>query len=283
MEETIGQVLENLKVISKSSKTPQGQSQRQEKSSSNIRCTKTREEAIKECIENCPGPERCPSNGFILHDSGLENYGDVYSTCAYFREYSDRMKKIETLKRIFPRGLWTRTLESFQPHDKSTEKALELSGKYVEQRAWRIGASLVFLGGYGTGKTHLAAGILIEAARMGEDVAFSTASSLRMGSFNQIDGLFAEIKGKDLLVIDDFSNETENRTTNHRIFELLNHRYEDERGTIITSNLGIEDFSQTVGARIFDRLTERALIVELEGTQSYRERKRASYLGWTRV
>ena len=90
------------------------------------------------------------------------------------------MKKIETLRRIFPRGLWTRTLESFLPHDKSTEKALELSGKYVEQRAWRTGASLVFLGGYGTGKTHLAAGILIEAARMGENVAFSTASSLRM-------------------------------------------------------------------------------------------------------
>jgi hypothetical protein len=31
------------------------------------------------------------------------------------------------------------------------------------------------------------------------------------------------------------------------------------------------------------RSYERALIVELEGTQSYRERKRASYLGWTRV
>jgi hypothetical protein len=34
------------------------------------------------------------------------------------------MKKIEALKRIFPRGLWTRTLDSFLPQDRSTEKAL---------------------------------------------------------------------------------------------------------------------------------------------------------------
>ncbi len=58
-----------------------------------------------------------------------------------------------------------------------------------------------------------------------------------------------------MLVIDDFSNETENRmtTTGSSNCSTTGTR---TRGTIKTSNLGIEDFSQTVGARIFDRLTE---------------------------
>ena len=82
--------------------------------------------------------------------------------------------------------------------------------------------------------------------------------------------------------LDDLSSETEYGTTNHRIFELINHRYEAGVGTIITSNLDIADFNEAVGARIFDRLKERTLIFELSGIGSYREKKRERYVTWAR-
>ncbi len=88
--------------------------------------------------------------------------------------------------------------------------------------------------------------------------------------------------GVDLLVIDDLSNETENKMTTDKIFELINHRYEQGAGTIITSNLNLTDFDSTVGARIFSRLGERTAIMRLEGVGSYREKKRERYVAWTR-
>jgi len=234
-------------------------------------------------MRNCPGPEKCPFGGYIIYASEDPQYSDLMYECSIYREFRRVKENMERLIKVLPKGLWERRLDNFIPEDEVTERALELSKKYVRHRAWKIGSNFVLLGGYGTGKTHLAAGIAIEAINIGDSVAFITAPSLRSGDFRTLDKKLFEYSRVNLLVIDDLSSEIEYGTTNHRIFELLNHRYEDERGTIITSNLGIEDFSQTVGARIFDRLTERALIVELEGTQSYRERKRASYLGWTRV
>ncbi|WP_269078300.1 ATP-binding protein [Mesotoga prima] len=133
-----------------------------------------------------------------------------------------------------------------------------------------------------TYSTHLAAGIAIEAVNMGDTVAFITAPSLKIGDFKTVCEKVQECSGVDLLVIDDLSNETENKMTTDKIFELINHRYEQGAGTIITSNLNLTDFDSTVGARIFSRLGERTAIMRLEGVGSYREKKRERYVAWTK-
>ena len=234
-------------------------------------------------MENCPGPEKCRNGGFIFHASSDPLYSDECSRCPRFDVYDRISRQMEKLKKILPKGLLSRTLESFVAKTPETQKALGLANRYVQEKAWRDGSCLVILGGYGTGKTHLAAGIAMKAAEIGETVAFVTAPSLKLGSFSELDEKVIELCGKDLLVIDDFSNETENRTTNNRLFELINHRYEQEKGTIITSNLEIGDFSETVGARIFERLCERAIIMSMLDTQSYRENKRPQYVSWART
>ncbi len=53
--------------------------------------------------------------------------------------------------------------------------------------------------------------------------------------------------GADLLVIDDLSNETENKMTTDKIFELITTGMNRGAGTIITSNLNLTDFDGTVG------------------------------------
>ena len=134
---------------------------------------------------------------FILHDSGLGITGMF--TRAPTSGYSDRMKKIETLRRIFP-GPCGRGRSASCPRQKHEEGA-GLSGS-----TWSRGpedrASLVFLGSYGTGK-RLAAGILIEAARM-ENV--TSPRPLPENGFLQPDRRrFHGDEGQDLLVMD-FSN-----------------------------------------------------------------------------
>ncbi len=250
------------------------------KNSSNTRYSK--DEAIEECMRNCPGPEKCPFGGYIIYASEDPRYSDLMYECSIYKEFRRVRENMERLIKVLPKGLWERRLDNFIPEDEVTERALDLSKKYVRHRAWKIGSNFVLLGGYGTGRTHLAAGIAIEAVNMGDTVAFITAPSLKIGDFKTVCEKVQECSGVDLLVIDDLSNETENKMTTDKIFELINHRYEQGAGTIITSNLNLTDFDGTVGARIFSRLGERTAIMRLEGVSSYREKKRERYLAWTR-
>ena len=233
-------------------------------------------------MRDCPGADKCSHYGYIVCASEDPLYSDLMYECPVFREFTRARVNTEKLVNVLPKGLWERRLDNFVPEGEASKKAFDLSQKYASHRAWLGGSNLVFLGGYGTGKTHLAAGIAIEAVNGGDSVAFITAPSLRSGDFRTLDEKLFGYSRVNLLVIDDLSSETEYGTTNHRIFELINHRYEAGVGTIITSNLDIADFNEAVGARIFDRLKERTLIFELAGIGSYREKKRERYVTWAK-
>lgn len=171
-----------------------------------------------------------------------------------------------------PKKFWDRTFENFEPRSEDLAIALSIAIKYTEKQAWERGANLIFLGPYGTGKTHLAAAITRSAITQGSTAAFITAPRIQIN--------FDAIKDVDLITIDDVTNEANDQDALKKLFFLINYRYEAEKGLVITSNLSLEMFKKLMGERIFDRLYERTTFVVIKDVGSYRKIKREQYLDW---
>lgn len=143
-----------------------------------------------------------------------------------------------------------------------------------------------FIGQSGTGKSHLAAALGVEAIRGGRSVYFSPLADI-------IDSLAkAEREGRlrerirylcraQLLIIDEIGYLTLAATAGNLLFQLVNARY--ERGAmILTSNRGFAEWGQVFGdpvvaTALLDRLLHHAVVVHIEGS-SYRLREHADLL-----
>jgi DNA replication protein DnaC len=140
-----------------------------------------------------------------------------------------------------------------------------------------------FIGQSGTGKSHLAAALGVEAVRAGRSVYFSPLADI-------IDSLAkADREGRlrerirylcraSLLIIDEIGYLTVGAGAGNLFFQLVNARY--ERGAmILTSNRGFAEWGQVFGdpvvaTALLDRLLHHAIVVHIEGA-SYRLRQHA--------
>src|ERR1700712_5608762 len=143
-----------------------------------------------------------------------------------------------------------------------------------------------FIGQSGTGKTHLASALGVEAIRAGRSVYFSPLADI-------IDSLAkADREGRlrerirylcrtQLLIIDEIGYVTLGAAAGNLFFQLVNARY--ERGAmILTSNRGFAEWGdvfgdQVVATALLDRLLHHAVVVQIEGA-SYRMRQHANLL-----
>jgi DNA replication protein DnaC len=140
-----------------------------------------------------------------------------------------------------------------------------------------------FIGQSGTGKSHLAAALGVEAVRAGRSVYFSPLADI-------IDSLAkAEREGRlrerirylcraSLLIIDEIGYLTIGAGAGNLFFQLVNARYE-KGAMILTSNRGFSEWGQVFGdpvvaTALLDRLLHHAVVVHIEGA-SYRLRQHA--------
>ncbi len=146
-----------------------------------------------------------------------------------------------------------------------------------------------FIGQSGTGKSHLAVALGVEAIRAGRSVYFCPLADI-------IDSLAkAEREGRlrerirylcraQLLIIDEIGYLSVGAGAGNLFFQLVNARY--ERGAmILTSNRGFAEWGQVFGDAIIatallDRLLHHAVVVQIEGS-SYRLRQHADLLPQT--
>jgi DNA replication protein DnaC len=121
------------------------------------------------------------------------------------------------------------------------------------------GRGLWLTGGCGTGKTVLAMIVAKAAIDTGRTVAIYSCPRLlsvirdsieRGGVLDFLDRL-AEA---DLLQIDDLGAEHRTEWVLEQLYTIVNARYEDERSTIVTSNLGRDELAEQLGERIVSRL-----------------------------
>ena len=142
------------------------------------------------------------------------------------------------------------------------------------------------IGQSGTGKSHLAIALGVEAVRAGRSVYFSPLADI-------LDSLAkAEREGRlrerirylcraSLLIIDEIGYLAVGSAAGNLFFQLVNARY--ERGAmILTSNRGFSEWGEVFGdpvvaTALLDRLLHHAVVVQIEGS-SYRMRQHAGLL-----
>jgi len=118
---------------------------------------------------------------------------------------------------------------------------------------------LLLEGGYGCGKTHLAAAIANEAVNRGISTLFITVpdllDSLRFAyadpetTFEQ---RFEEIRNASLLILDDFGTQNATGWAQEKLFQIINYRYINKLPTVITTNLMLDEIEGRIRSRLQD-------------------------------
>ena len=143
-----------------------------------------------------------------------------------------------------------------------------------------------FLGPPGTGKSHLAIALGVEAVKAGRSVYFCTLADLlgqlaraeREGRLQERIRFFCR---PALLIVDEIGYLPVVPGGGNLFFQLVNARY--ERGAmILTSNRGFAEWGEVFGdpvvaTALLDRLLHHAVVVQIEGS-SYRLRQHAELM-----
>lgn len=168
---------------------------------------------------------------------------------------------------------------SFQPSlDKN--RILALAGLDFIERAEVVH----LLGPPGTGKSHIATALAVEAVRAGKAVYFIPLADLiaqltraeREGTLREKIRFLARAS---LLVVDEIGYLPVTPGGANLFFQLVNARYE-KGAMILTSNRGFAEWGEVFGdpvvaTALLDRLLHHAVVIQIEGS-SYRMREHAA-------
>lgn len=138
--------------------------------------------------------------------------------------------------------------------------------------------NVVLIGSHGTGKTHLAIALGIDACHQGKKVRFYSVGELvhqllEARDARQVLRLQQQLARYDLLILDELGMTECKQDAGNLLFQVVSTRYE-RCSTIITTNLEFKDWTtvfctQRLTNALLDRLVHRCHIVQANG-ESYR-------------
>ena len=120
--------------------------------------------------------------------------------------------------------------------------------------------NLLFVGGTGLGKTHVASAIAKEVIEKGYDVFYESASNIVSDfEYEKFRGGKEGVRtdryfDSDLLIIDDLGSELSGQFAVTCFYNIINTRMNRKKPTIISTNLGEEDLNEKYEARISSRI-----------------------------
>jgi DNA replication protein DnaC len=219
-------------------------------------------------VKNSIGDPNCPickGIGFVSRDLpvGHPDFGKVQvcecrkdQVTASFRSRLYEMSNLDALKDL--------TFASFQPRGRdnitkaqadSTEAAFITTKRYADNlKGW-----LFLWGGYGCGKTHLAAAIANSAVARNIPTLFLTVpdllDSLRFtfdSEETSFEERFDEIRNMPLLVLDDFGTQNMTSWALEKLFQIINYRYINQLPLVVTSNQSVELIEGRLRSRFLD-------------------------------
>lgn len=138
--------------------------------------------------------------------------------------------------------------------------------------------NLILMGAVGTGKSHLASAIGLEACQKGKKVKFYTAAGLANLLFEKnkkglLNHFLTSLKTVDLIILDEVGFIPLHKDASELLFQVVSDSYE-RRSMIITSNLEFSHWNSIFGdnrltAALVDRLIHHSHILIFSG-ESYR-------------
>jgi DNA replication protein DnaC len=191
------------------------------------------------------------------------------------RERNAVARRIQEAK--FPK---VKTLEDFHfeeaPHLPAAQIRKLAEGGYLSRSE-----PIIFLGDTGTGKTHIATGLAVEACRQRKRVRFTTAAELvnelieakNQSELNRVTNRWLRY---ELIVIDEMAYVAMPESAVELLFQVISGRAE-RAAVIVTTNLPFSEWNTMFpNARLckamLDRLTDQAHIIDT-GKESYRFRR----------
>ncbi|PWB68832.1 MAG: DNA replication protein DnaC [Anaerolineales bacterium] len=156
------------------------------------------------------------------------------------------------------------TFATFKPRGRKglgemQSNSLEMAFNQAQHYAKNLKGWLLLQGGYGCGKTHLAAGIANFAVEMGVPTLFLTVpdllDTLRF-SYDSEDTTFEErfdeIRNASLLILDDFGTQNATAWAQEKLFQIVNYRYINKLPLVVTTNLALDEIEARIRSRLAD-------------------------------
>jgi DNA replication protein DnaC len=188
------------------------------------------------------------------------------------RKENGRKRRLREAKFPLLKPLETFNFEAAPDLDARLIKELS-SCEYVKKNR-----NIIFMGKSGTGKTHLATGLGMEACKQGVRTRFVTGCGLANELIEARDEklLGRTVKryaGYGLLIVDELGYVPFSTEGAQLIFQILAERHE-RKPVIITTNMGFGDWTQMFGdpsmtAALLDRITHKAHVINCSW-ESYR-------------
>ena len=211
---------------------------------------------------DCP---LCQGMGYVRLDVPVDHpdFGKLFPCTCRAREIqaqrSESLKlssNIATLERF--------TFKTFHPEGHGLPDELQTNLRRAYETALDYARHpegwLLLRGGYGCGKTHLAAAIANATLDKGLPVIFVTVPDLldylraayAPTSLTSYDQRFEEVRTAPLLILDDLGTEHATPWALEKLFQLLNYRYMADLPTVITTNRDLEEMEPRLRSRLGD-------------------------------
>lgn len=156
------------------------------------------------------------------------------------------------------------TFETFRPQGyglpprqrENLKRAYELAQEFAQApQGW-----LSLSGGYGCGKTHLAAAIANYRLERGEPVLFVVVPDLldhlratfSPNSTVAYDERFETVRTAPLLILDDLGTQSGTPWAKEKLYQIINYRYNAQLPTVITTNRPLDEIDARLRSRMSD-------------------------------
>lgn len=156
------------------------------------------------------------------------------------------------------------TFESFKPRGRKglgemQARSIEMAFNHAQHYAKDLNGWLLLQGGYGSGKTHLAAAVANFVVGLGVPTLFLTVPDLLDAlrfAYGSEDTTFEErfdqIRSAKLLVLDDFGTQNATGWAQEKLFQIINYRYINKLSTVVTTNLSLDEIEPRIRSRLSD-------------------------------
>ena len=196
------------------------------------------------------------------------------------RKENGRKNRIRNAK--FPQKKYLEDLKIECLPEEAKKRLKELKTlKFIEEKR-----NLIFSGPPGTGKSHIATGLGINACNKGYKVYFTTIPLLinelkESRSEKRLVALERKFEKYDLIVADELGYISFDKEGSELLFSFLSLRAE-RKSTIITSNLSFDKWSEVfkdpvLTAAMIDRLTHKSYVINMNGN-SYRMKETKDWI-----